>query len=331
MLGLTVLAALTIAGAAITLKDTIREEWWIRRLASKDPKVQKLACERLGEVGSARAIPHLFELFEEWRYVGGATFVRAQELEGADLSGHAMAAILKLASKAPREVLRGLRHQSAWVRWFCAGFFIDREVPPEGLAILAGALEDPVYQVRVSAVIALLNIGPAARPFFSRRIENDFELQQDILEYVRVDRLPRLRVLLEFVGIDGATLADLALPTIIHFAQGWRSTMSAFRESSVLIQVIQCAFRKGSVDTRIELARAIPGVGPLAGDLVPDLIEAAGDPDRRLRIRAIIALGEIGPPARGAIPVLSTAMAGSDDGMRRLAECALNLVRLEPR
>lgn len=326
---LTALSVLTVVGAGIALKDSIREEWWIWRLGSKDRAVQKLACERLEEIGSARAIPALLEL---WRDAGGEDFINARNPltywpgRGDNLQS-AWTAMCSLAAKHHLPVLRGLEHASASVRWISARIFCENDAPPEGLPALASVLRDPAYLVRAQAAIALLRVGEAARPYFTPAIREDPELQQGVLELMKLNSPWISKACFELVRIDVPLLADRALPRVLEATKYHRAP----EELPVLIQILQVAFRKGSLDTRIELARAIREMGPAAGGLVPELIEALGDPNRQLRVRAIIALGEIGRAAGDAVPFLTDALEVGDEGIRRLAEGVLGLIRADGR
>ena len=67
---------------------------------------------------------------------------------------------------------------------------------------------------------------------------------------------------------------------------------------------------KGGVapQTRNAAAYEISGMGPAAAPAVPALIEALDDPEASVKFPVLVALGEIGPPAKAAVPKLKKMM-----------------------
>jgi HEAT repeat protein len=64
-----------------------------------------------------------------------------------------------------------------------------------------------------------------------------------------------------------------------------------------------------SPQTRNAAAYEIAGMGPAAAPAVPALIAALDDPAAAVRFPATVALGEIGPAAKAAVPRLQQMMA----------------------
>jgi HEAT repeat protein len=62
--------------------------------------------------------------------------------------------------------------------------------------------------------------------------------------------------------------------------------------------------QSSNVPDRIDAAKMLAQFGELAADAVPVLIEALRHENKALRKNAIITLGEIGPPAKAALPAL---------------------------
>ena len=60
--------------------------------------------------------------------------------------------------------------------------------------------------------------------------------------------------------------------------------------------------------TRNAAAYEISGMGPAAAPAVPALIEALDDPEASVRFPVTVALGEIGPAAKAAVPRLKKMM-----------------------
>jgi HEAT repeat protein len=55
---------IVLLGCAVAFRDRIAEEWWLWRLGSVDPAARGAAAEKLGEMGSVRALPGLLKSCE---------------------------------------------------------------------------------------------------------------------------------------------------------------------------------------------------------------------------------------------------------------------------
>ena len=72
-----VLSVVVLVAAAFALKRPILEQWYLWELDSEDEQERKSAAEKLGEMGSVRAVPHLIQAIETmesentWDAVGG--------------------------------------------------------------------------------------------------------------------------------------------------------------------------------------------------------------------------------------------------------------------
>ncbi|HET6798170.1 MAG TPA: HEAT repeat domain-containing protein [Gemmatimonadales bacterium] len=81
--------------------------------------------------------------------------------------------------------------------------------------------------------------------------------------------------------------------------------------------------------TRNAAAYEIAGLGPAAVSAVPALIVALDDPDPSVRFPVTVALGEIGPGAKAAVPKLQQMLAEEiNDEIAASAKRALR--RIEP-
>src|SRR5512144_2917898 len=85
--------------------------------------------------------------------------------------------------------------------------------------------------------------------------------------------------------------------------------------------------------TRNAAAYEISGMGPAAAPAVPALIEALSDPEATVRFPVTVALGEIGPAAKAAVPKLKQMMdeeindeiaAGAKRALRRIQPDAVS-------
>ena len=73
-------------------------------------------------------------------------------------------------------------------------------------------------------------------------------------------------------------------------------------------------------------AIALGDIGPEAKKAVPALIEALKDEDENVRGNAAIALGKIGPDAKDSVPALIEALKNESEWFRDHAKDALNLI-----
>ncbi len=101
-------------------------------------------------------------------------------------------------------------------------------------------------------------------------------------------------------------------------------------------QALREALRSGPKKTRLAAAQALgnigrdekPTISKLAMPAIPDLIEAAmHDPDREVRISAIVGLGQLGPPAEDAVqPLIGLFEHEADPQITLVAIDALGLI-----
>ncbi len=184
-------AKATLAGTAVALKDAAREEWWIWKLRSKDLEERKFAAERLGEVGSARAIPHILEL---WREVDDREFrfyqrpsLQCANIEfDPDLPEYAEPTLFKLGSKAPDRIIRGLDDRSEYVRLASARTLLMNGPPANAIPALTRTFQEHRFlESRSFAALALLKLGPAARSTCREANKRDIFLESFILREVR--------------------------------------------------------------------------------------------------------------------------------------------------
>ena len=82
--------------------------------------------------------------------------------------------------------------------------------------------------------------------------------------------------------------------------------------------------------TRNAAAYEISGMGPAAAPAVPALIEALDDPEASVRFPVTVALGEIGPAAKAAVPRLKKMMEEEiNDEIAAAARRALKRIQAE--
>ena len=173
-----------------------------------------------------------------------------------------------------------------------------KPVPREALAPLAATLRDPEVDVRTNAVYTLTRLGqqPNGGP-----------------------------------GVTPALLGALKDPE-----PGVRKVAaSAFRSMEApprgAISALVETLRDTNAEVRAEAAFGLMGFhSPPAREAVPALSTAfAQDPDRQVRVNAARALGLMGPVARDAVPVLRAGLRDADERVRDAAAEALQAI--EPR
>ncbi len=61
----TTLGVLVLLACAVAFKDRIAEQWWLYKLESGELEEQKVAVEKLAELGSVRAVRVMLEVLWE--------------------------------------------------------------------------------------------------------------------------------------------------------------------------------------------------------------------------------------------------------------------------
>ncbi len=75
--GVAVVGIVVLVAAAFSLKPVILEQWYIWKLESEDKAIRVAAAEKLADIGSVRAVPHLIQAIEtmenenSWDAIGG--------------------------------------------------------------------------------------------------------------------------------------------------------------------------------------------------------------------------------------------------------------------
>jgi HEAT repeat protein len=81
---------------------------------------------------------------------------------------------------------------------------------------------------------------------------------------------------------------------------------------------------------RVRAVRALGAIGPAAADAVPELVRILRDePTRVVRVEASHALSKMGPAARSAVPALAEALADKEPLVRMNAVMTLSKLRTE--
>jgi HEAT repeat protein len=288
----------------------------IQLLPDRADEVREAAVEALARIGPD-AVPHLIELLqaldakamEEWLRVrvqaldwscraaaqleeGGAVAIgprsNFEEIRREPVKalrsatwcfGHAVADHLRLES-AREAAVRVLAH-------------LGSDAAP-AVGVLADALADKSRRIRLAAVRALGQVGPAARSAMPGLVRALAEV--DPVRKAATEALGR-------VDANWATLPEL---------EGAIAALAAeLRRTGDLGQ--------GAAD-------ALVAIGPAS---VPALIRGLASDDRIEREAAANTLGRLGPAARGAVPALQTTLQDQHGWVRDAAARALRAIEPE--
>ncbi len=211
---------------------------------------------------------------------------------------------------------------------------IGREARP-AVADILPVLENRDRDIRAQALNALGRIGDAT-PEIVKAITN--RLRDDFTSV----RLAAVRAL-ALLGPG----AKEAVPALVAFghpkrpdpaAAVWAST-ALYRigsDADANLQMVIAALRNKELAgrlARLEAMDAAEYLGPAAKVVIPDLIEALGDntPIRvndktPVRLRAIVAIGKMGPAAKDAVPRLSNMLKETDATIKHAALDALGQI-----
>jgi HEAT repeat protein len=170
---------------------------------------------------------------------------------------------------------------------------------------LLKAAEDKCVEVRLQAVISLINFGTPGRAA-------DYNMLQGVLKTLRNDKKEHKRV---------AILARVALMRI-RPPEG-PQTQKYIDEELVPIGKL---LRDPELQTRTMAARAIGTVGEKAKSQVPELIDALSDLEPQMVLLTIQALGNIGPAASNAYNALKRLEQNPDPAIRESVRVALEKI-----
>jgi HEAT repeat protein len=320
----------------------------VKRLKDREPSARARAAEDLGQVGpeGRDAVPSLTEALkdpdgrvrvsaaEALTEVGGEASVAAHALAGAlaekdvqvrrdaavalwRMGPEAKAAVPALA-KALKDEDRDVRRDVAATLWR-VGHGAAAAVPS-----LCNALKDDDREVRCSAAGALGAIGseakaavpaltealgdkdPDTRQFAARALVRigDLKARSAAAPVLREElrRVPDQRVRTELIvflwtiGPEPAstfpTLKDGDAGDIISALQLWPKADKGTRENAVPTLVAALRGAKASAP-RAQLAQVLGEIGPAAAEAIPVLVEATKDGDDSLRKQATEALKKI--------------------------------------
>jgi len=125
---------------------------------------------------------------------------------------------------------------------------------------------------------------------------------------------------------------SLAVAALILTSRAWAqgaASKEPVADGRTLSQWVVDLKEAAAPQTRNAAAYEISGMGPAAAPAVPALITALDDPDPAVRFPVTVALGEIGPAAKAAVPRLKKMMEEEmNDDIAAAAKRALR--RIQP-
>jgi HEAT repeat protein len=168
---------------------------------------------------------------------------------------------------------------------------------------LLGAARDTCVEVRLQAVISLINFGTPGKPA-------DYNALQGILTTLQRDKHKRVAIL------AGVALMRIQPPN------DPKTQKYIDKELGPIGKLL----RDPELQTRTMAARAIGFVGEKAKSQVPELIDALGDLEPQMVLLTIQALGNIGPAASNAYNALKRLEQNPDPAIREAVRMALEKI-----
>jgi HEAT repeat protein len=294
-------------------------------LADPDPAVRAATAETLAWLKplppgtAAKLIPLLRDKDEA---------IRADLREQAALALAGMkpvpveaapALLAALADVTEKELLNATRPQDGGL------LLALRRIGPPAVPGLAKALTDKSVVVRMQAVLALGEIGPAAKeavPELDKRLDDMTESPLVVVEsavaLIRCGGKGEKAFNIFAIAFKSSNPADRAY-IVAALARLGRRT----REGLPML-----AEALGDKDEQVrKIAAAVLGaLGPAAKPAIPAMAARLGDESLQLRSNVAEALARLGPAAVGAAPALAKALKDSDASMGATAARALGAI-----
>jgi len=275
-----VTVVIVVGGAIFAGRDRILERWYVHRLDSSDLEVRKHAIEKLGEIGSEKAVPRLIEI------------ARTDD----DLGPRAVAALVRGREKAPPELLSLLEGKPEdYLRRSVAAIERSRATPAATSALLTIALHGPQYY------------------------EGNAEWTDTVPELMLALESGKAQVVQRAIELLPGKGGDLrSVPALFDLLESeeWSVPAAAALARAgpaVLPFLIEALGGGGSLERRRGAILALQDMRTAASPAIPALLKALEDPDCAIRKNAVDALGALGLDSR-AISALVQALRDPDFG-----------------
>lgn len=307
---------------------------WIQEVKDPDPSVKENAIATIKLYGStgrvaASAIIPMLEQRDVSLKVNAAITLGIIGMEEKDLSRGVNGLIRKLGDSeaivrfqaatalgrlgsdgraAIPNLITTLRDGSSWeIRKAAAEALgmvsFDRQTGPDlrSIRALAKVLDDSCAQVRLSAILALIVLGPPAtgadKTAAIHALQGCFKDRDKVVMIWA--RMGQMRM-------DG-NITEAHLTAIAKYLKG------------------------NELSPRTHASRALGTIGPEAKSRVPDLMAALDDNEPLVLTWSAWALGQIGPPAAKALPRLESLKGHKDEGIRQTALEAIERIETKTR
>jgi HEAT repeat protein len=213
-----------------------------------------------------------------------------------------------------------LRQQAIWALY---------QLPSESKEIreaFFNALRDPDPIVRSGAVIAMSRYGNPALPALEEALKDKETVVREkaatALQFIRSDRKPALALVLQAQHDEKSAVRAAATSALVSYGQPavapllealkdpdevvWKKATEALAKVPVSKETMMPLLAAAARDENVAVRQgAVFALERFEGDAEPLLIGALHDPDAQVCFAAARALGNLGPPARRAIPDLA--------------------------
>lgn len=185
---------------------------------------------------------------------------------------------------------------------------------------LIEALKNDNAAVRTQAMLVLGRMGPTAKDAFA------------VLEQALVDPDPQVAhtAAMALASIDRQA-AVWALEKVLHDPQDFSSVWSGFQVVGPdAVSILVDGLNHSNKTVRLNAARTLSAMGPMAADAVPTLVIALKDPDSQVRKEAVYAIRRMESCGVEAIGAIQEVLRDSDKDVRAAAAWALDMAQGTP-
>jgi HEAT repeat protein len=306
-------AAAEAVGKIGVLPETVHETL-AEGLGDDDPAARVRTAEAIGAIGpvAAPAAPALVGVLKD-----GNDRVRAKAVEALGRIGDA-------APEAVPHLMRALRDQDTWVSALAAEALGEMgESAVEAIPALVRSLRHANPRVRANAAEALGKLGESAVPG-APALEAALKDPEDTVRIAAIQALGEVgqpspagrQWLIEAAADDNPEVRAAAVTTL-----GKLADLAAAERVTVLD-----AIDDASAIVRQRAAAVLPRLGDAAA--IQSLCQLVEDSGPDVRVQAVRALGQMGPSATAAGPVLARVAAAGESVLR--AEALRAVLQIQP-
>jgi HEAT repeat protein len=270
-----------------------------QRLQDADPKTRVRAAVELGRLGpeAKDAVPALTKSLED----ADPTVAAASAMSLARIGEAAHGSIPNIAALLPNEQVTTFRAPV----WFVAGSALG-DMGEVALPQVLNALEGEDEKAKLGGAAAVVRLGPKAReavPALTKLLASP-ELQTKDVAILALGA----------VGPEAASAVPALIDSLGHenFNLVWHACNALEKMGETAAPAVPrllTLMKEGNTSVRRHAAAALGGIGPVGGQKsLQSLVDALNDQSAPVRDAAVIALGQLGPFAEGALPHISAAL-----------------------